>query len=747
MSRISLAQHLVGVRDARDSGVACLATALNALGRPTTVQDVRARCGAAARTSVTTLVEVGRTFGLEMVPLQVGGENLPDVPVPAVLQRADRFVLLESHRFGRYSVLDPLSGWRSRVREHQLITDPEHTVLTVSPGPQFFSDNQRAADRGWRVLLRQVRQTEGFRSTLAAMIALSLLSMVVGLTGPVLTRLLVDEVLPHQLPGVLGRVAAGLGLLTLTTFLAALLRGRLLALVAGRLDNRLMTALFAHMMALPYRFFRERPVGDLVQRFSSNASIRTALTQQTVTGLLSTVQVFIYAGALLWLDPLFGLCALALGVVEVLVLVLPARHLGRLSRRELEQVAATQGFTVEVANGVAYIKASGREGGMLSSWALRLNQQLDASMRRQRFSAAVGAISTTVAATSSTILLVAAVSEVLYGRLTLGTALALLALATSFLTPLAQLVAALQSLQSVQGHAQRIADILEEPVDQAGKVTPPLPPFVGHLELRGVSFRYTDGGPWALQGISIDIPAGSRVAIVGSSGSGKSTLSGVMLGLHPPQEGEVLVDGLNLHEHDLGSFRRQCGVVLQEPVVFQGGIGANVAFRDDEVTDDDIVEAVRVACLDEDVARMPDGLNTIVGERGSTLSGGQRQRLALARALVHHPALLVLDEATSALDNITEAAVTAGLRASRITTVVIAHRLSTVQDADQIVVLDGGRVVQRGTHDELFAQDGVYRGLVATGSVALSADQTADAEEALVARTVIANGTEAAPAS
>jgi ATP-binding cassette, subfamily B, bacterial len=724
----SLQPHLVVARDARDSGAACLATVLTALGRATGLSEVRGRCGGAARTSVATLTQVGRTFGLEMVALEITSENLPDVPLPAIVQRGDRFVLLEGRRGSRYDVLDPTSGWRSRVRARQLAVDPEHTVLTVAPGPSFFREQRDQQDRGWRILLRQAGQTDGFRPLLAGMIGLSLLTMVVGLTGPVLTALLVDEVLPARLPGVFLPLAIGLGLLTLTTFLAALLRGRLLALVAGRLDNRLMTALFAHMMALPYRFFRERPTGDLVQRFSSNAAIRNALTGQTVTGLLAIVQVLVYGVALLLVDPTFGLCALAVGAIEVAVLVLPARRLARLSRRELEQVADTQGFTVEVANGAAYLKASGREAGMLSNWAVRLHGQLDASMRRQRFAAAVSATTTTVAAAATSVLLLVAVAQVLDGALTLGVALAALTLSASFLQPLAQLVSSLQSLQAVQGHVQRISAVLEEPVDQAEQVTPPLPPIVGHVELKGISFRHSADGPWALDDVSLDVPAGSRVAIVGGSGSGKSTLSGVLLGLHPPDAGRVLVDGLDLHSHDLGSFRRQCGVVLQEPVVFQGTVRDNVAFGDDEVSEADVVEAVRTACLSDDVARMPHGIDTVIGERGGTISGGQRQRLALARAFVGRPALLVLDEATSALDNVTEAAITASLRASRTTTVVIAHRLSTVRDADQIVVLDGGKVVQRGTHDELHAVDGVYRRLVATGSVALSAEQSDDAE-------------------
>jgi ATP-binding cassette, subfamily B, bacterial len=321
-------------------------------------------------------------------------------------------------------------------------------------------------------------------------------------------------------------------------------------------------------------------------------------------------------------------------------------------------------------------------------------------------------MNSTLATSASTALLLVGVTQVLAGDLTLGTALALLTLSTSFLTPLARVIAAAQQVQSVQSHVDRISDVLGEPAEQADAVRPPIEVAEGRIELRGIGFRYREDGPWALRGIDLVIEPGQRVAVVGASGSGKSTLARVLLGLHPPAEGRVLVDGQDLHAHDLGSFRRRCGVVLQEPVIFNGTVWENVAFHDDSVTDADVSRALRLACLHDDVAAMPDGVHAVVDERGTALSGGQRQRLALARALARRPRVLVLDEATGALDNITEAAVNRALRDEQATTLIIAHRLATVREADHIVVLDRGRVVDAGTHAELVGRGGAYAELV-----------------------------------
>jgi ABC-type bacteriocin/lantibiotic exporter with double-glycine peptidase domain len=289
--------------------------------------------------------------------------------------------------------------------------------------------------------------------------------------------------------------------------------------------------------------------------------------------------------------------------------------------------------------------------------------------------------------------------------------LAVNALAMLFLTPLASLVSSGRELQLIGAHLERLADVLEAEPEQTGGKREQLPALQGNIELAGVTFGYRPESP-IVHEISLRVQAGQKVALVGPTGSGKSTLAMLLLGLYPPDAGSVLYDGVPLDQLDLGWLRRQCGVVLQEPFLFSGSIRQNIAFKDPALSLGEVREAARLAAIDEEIMQMPMGYETLLNEGGLGLSGGQRQRLALARALVQRPAILLLDEATSNLDTVTEAAVDQHLDRLGCTRIVIAHRLSTVRNADQILVLYEGRLVEQGRHEELVTRGGQYAALV-----------------------------------
>jgi len=301
-------------------------------------------------------------------------------------------------------------------------------------------------------------------------------------------------------------------------------------------------------------------------------------------------------------------------------------------------------------------------------------------------------------------------NAVLTDRMTIGVFAAFLTLQTLFMTPLEALLGAATQLQYMSSHLRRLDDVLDSHVEVAGPIDPGR--ITGRIELDDVSFAYVGGAPPVLSGITLSVAPGEKIALVGPSGAGKSTLARLLLGLQIPTAGRIRFDGMDLREIDLPRLRRQVGVVLQETTFFNDTVRANLSLNDPDLPPERLREAAEVACIDRVIDALPDGYETLMGADGNIFSGGERQRLAMARALAHDPAILLLDEATRALDLETEARLHANLAARRCTRILISHRLATVEDADRIVVMQNGRIVQIGTFDALLSRDGVFRNMV-----------------------------------
>ncbi|MES1157602.1 MAG: peptidase domain-containing ABC transporter, partial [Haliangium ochraceum] len=367
----------------------------------------------------------------------------------------------------------------------------------------------------------------------------------------------------------------------------------------------------------------------------------------------------------------------ATAAIQLTVLLLSRHRYARLASRDLESQAKAQSYLVQMLVGIETLKIAGAEDRALEQWANLYVDQLNVSLSRGRTSAVVDSLNQLLQTAAPLVLLGAGTLLVLDGSLSLGTMLATTALASGFLTPIATMMASALQLQMLGSYVERIDDVLAAEPEQrpASAVLPPR--LSGTIELDNVSYRYGKNEPLVVREVSLRIPAGATVAIVGRSGSGKSTLAGILLGLHRPTEGRVIYDGYDLKELDHKLMRRQLGVVPQSPYIFAGSIRSNISLTDPSMPLDRVISAAQRARIDTDIRAMPMGYETYVADGGATLSGGQRQRIALARALVHDPAVLLLDEATSSLDATTEREVMANLNELRATRIVIAHRLST----------------------------------------------------------------------
>jgi ABC-type bacteriocin/lantibiotic exporter with double-glycine peptidase domain len=541
---------------------------------------------------------------------------------------------------------------------------------------------------------------------------LSVLLQALALAVPLFTAIVVNRIVPAGDRHLLVILAVVMAAVAGYYFFISLLRAHLLLYLRTHLDKQLTTGFVAHLVSLPYAFFLSRSAGDLMMRLQSNSTVREILTTGSLSALLDGSTAVMYLALLLAISPPLGLLALGLGGAQALATILARRRNQHLMNEILEAEARSEGYAYQLLAGIGDLKAAGAEDRAVGHWSGLFAREISVSLDWGRLNALVDSVMAALQLLSPLALLGAGALLVLQGQLSLGTMLGLTMLGTGFLEPLAALVTTGLELQLLGSYMTRINDVLDTPAEQAGRAVQPAGRLGGHIEAEGLSFRYRPFGPPVVDDVSVQIRPGQLVAIVGRSGSGKSTLARLLLGLYEPEAGRVRYDDADLRDLEVRSLRRQLGIVTQESYVFGTSVRDNIALTAPGITAGDVARAARLACVDEDIQAMAMGYATVLVEGGASLSGGQRQRLVLARALAHRPSILLLDEATSALDTVTEAAVYRNLASLDSTAIVIAHRLSTITRADMIVVMDGGKVVEQGTHDELLALAGHYQELV-----------------------------------
>jgi subfamily B ATP-binding cassette protein HlyB/CyaB len=689
---------------AMDTGALSLAFLLQLLGVPADARAIMHASGGAQLTEID-LLRAARRFPVKARAVTTSPAALGATPMPALAMLRD----------GRWLVVGKVS------EAAVLVHDPR------APGAQMMP--RAAFEAAWsgRLLLMTRRAllsdpharfgipwfvdaVKKYRTPLSEVLAGSFFLQLFGLITPLFFQVIIDKVLVHRGFSTLQVLAGGLLALSLFEVLLGGLRTYIFAHTTNRIDVELGARLFRHLLALPLAYFQVRRVGDTVTRVRELDTIRQFLTSSAVTLVLDLFFAIAFFLVLFIYSPqLTIIVAVTLPLYVVLSLSVTPVFMARLNEK-FSRGAENQSFLVETVSGIETVKSMAVEPAMQRRWEEQVAAYVSSAFKVTRIGNFATQTVTGINKISVVLILFFGAGLVIDNKLTVGELVAFNMIAAQLSSPVLRLAQLWQDFQQVRISIARLGDILNTtPEPGHGGHTSPSA-LHGDFGFEGVSFRYRLEGQPVLRDITLKVPSGQVLGIVGSSGSGKSTLAKLIQRLYVPETGRVTADGLDLSLIDPAWLRRQIGVVMQESVLFNRSVRDNIALTDPGMTMDRVIEAAELAGAHEFIAQLPEGYDTIIGERGASLSGGQRQRIAIARALVGDPRILIFDEATSALDYESEAAIQVNMRriTSGRTVVLIAHRLSTLRDADRIITLERGQLVEDGNHESLLHAKGRY---------------------------------------
>ncbi|MGL6320381.1 type I secretion system permease/ATPase, partial [Aeromonas hydrophila] len=631
------------------------------------------------------------------------GCPLAALPLPALLKRDGRWYTITAITPEGWQLFDPASGSSgqqplpSQAEAAQwhflLLAQQDLTPAEVKFGLGWFSP----------AVLRQQKQ-------LRDVFCFAILLQLIALASPLLFENIIDKVLVGRSLGSLHVLALAMVALACAEPLYGFLRGQVFGHLANQVNAELSGKLYRHLVGLPIGYFKARQTGQIIARVKEMAQIRQFLTGSTLMLVLDLLFILLFVGVMFHYAPRLTACVLGSLLIYFLLWLLIGPLVRRKVEAEYQADADATSFLTEAVTGIETIKTTATERRFYQEWQRLLARQLRRGFQAKKVGLAAGQGIDLVQKLTAALLLWLGVGEVLNGRMSPGELVAFNMLAGHVTQPVLRLAQVWQDFQHTLIALRRVGDILDEAPEHGNNGLASVPALKGAIEFRHIRFRYQPDAPEVLANLSLTIEPGQFIGITGPSGCGKSTLTRLLQRLYVPQHGQVLVDNMDLAIADPVSLRRNMSVVLQESVLFSGTIADNIRICCPDASQAELEQAAQLAGALAFIRELPQGFEQQVGEKGARLSGGQRQRIALARALLVNPRILLLDEATSALDYESEAAIMANMAAIRRgrTLISIAHRLNTLREADRILVMEAGQIVESGSHDELLAREGLY---------------------------------------
>lgn len=678
--------------EAAECGLACLATISNHYRQRLSLRNLRHRFPLSLKgANLARLIDVASKLGFTCRPLNLELADLRKLRTPCILHwDLNHFVVLARAGRRRATILDPGFGKR-RLGYSEVSKHFTGVALELEPGNDFKPVKAEPA-----VSIRQLTGSiRGLWRVLGLILLISVALQVFTVLGPLYLQWVVDQVLVSGNRELLTVVGIGFGLLVLLQVGTHLLRGLFVVFLSNRLVFQWMGNVFSHLLRLPLDFFEKRHLGDVVSRMDSVRVIQRTLSTSFVEAIMDGMMAIVTLGMMLLYSWKLALVTLLAVVLYLGLRALSFREIRDATEKQLVAAAHQQSHLFESIRGMQSVKVAGREDMRNAGYLNRLNETVNQELWLGKLGIGFSSANQLVFGIERIAVIWIGAVLALQNVFSVGMLMAYLAYKDQFSRRIGGLIDKWIEFRMLRLHGERLADIvMASPETELEQNFEAPAPAEASIEVRKLSFRYAEGEPWVMKDCNLSVKPGESVAVIGPSGCGKSTLVKLMLGLLRPTSGQIEVGGLDIHKLGPHNFRASVGAVMQDDQLFAGSVMDNIAFSDDGADMKKVEDAARLAAIHDEIAAMPMGYHSLIGDMGTTLSGGQKQRVILARALYRQPEILFLDEATSHLDVSRERLVNEAVRNLKLTKVIIAHRPETIASADRILVLEGGRIAQ-----------------------------------------------------